>query len=306
MKTGVKTDNGVVLLKPKHLLDSRLSGLLFVALSAAGFGALGIFGKAAYAAGASTSTVLFLRFLIAGTLMTVLMVVLRLPWPGGRNFWVLAGMGAVGYVGQAFCYFSALKHATAGLTALLLYLYPALVTVASAALGRQKLTFSKTVLVLLSLAGILLTVSDGLSGTLSGIVFGASAAVIYTAYILIGEKVTPRTGAIPAGTVVMLSAAIVFGIATALEGPSWPAGMSGWLAVLAIAVVATVIPIVGFFAGMQRLGAIDASTLSTLEPVVTLLLAYLLLGEKLGAIQSIGAGMVIAAVVALSRAGRSG
>lgn len=285
---------------------SRWGGILFVVFSAVGFGVLGIFGKAAYAAGASTSTVLFLRFLIAGTLMAVLMSALRLPWPRGKSLWILAGMGAIGYVGQAFCYFSALKHATAGLTALLLYLYPALVTLASALIGRQRLTLIKTGLVVLSLTGILLTVSNGLAGTAAGIAFGAAAAVIYTVYILVGEKVTPRTGAIPAGTVVMLSAAVVFGIATAIEGASWPIGMPGWLAVLAIAIVSTVIPIVGFFAGMQRLGATDASTLSTLEPVVTLLLAYLLLGETLGMLQALGAAMVISAVVALSRAGRTG
>ncbi len=277
---------------------------MFVILSAIGFGALGIFGKVAFAAGASTVTVLFLRFLVAGALMAVLMTVMRLPWPRGRHLWILAGMGAIGYVGQAFCYFSALHHATAGLTALLLYLYPSLVTLASAALGRQRLTLMKAILVAASLFGILLTVSDGLAGTPAGIAFGAGAAVIYTAYILVGERVTPRTGAIAAGAVVMLSTAAVFGVATAVEGACWPVGVTGWLAVAAIALVATVIPIVGFFAGIQRLGATDAATLSTLEPVVTLVLAYLLLGETLGAVQMLGAGLVIAAVVALSRAGR--
>ena len=175
--------------------------------------------------------------------MAVLMTALRLPWPRGRSLWILAGMGAIGYVGQAFCYFSALKHATAGLTALLLYLYPALVTLASAALGRQKLTMARMVLVTLSLTGILLTVTAGLAGTAAGVAYGAAAAVIYTIYILVGEKVTPRTGAIPAGTVIMLAAAVVFGAATAVEGASWPVGASGWLAVLAIAIVSTVIPL---------------------------------------------------------------
>jgi drug/metabolite transporter (DMT)-like permease len=164
----------------------------------------------------------------------------------------------------------------------------------------------KAALVAASLFGILLTVSDGLAGTPAGIAFGVAAAVIYTAYILVGERVTPSTGAIPAGAVVMLATAAVFGVATAVEGASWPVGVTGWLAVAAIALVSTVIPIVGFFAGMQRLGATDAATLSTLEPVVTLVLAYLLLGETLGAVQLLGAGLVIAAVVALSRAGRSG
>ena len=60
-------------------------------------------------------------------------------------------------------------------------------------------------------------------------------------------------------------------------------------------------PIVFFFAGMRRLGAGDASTLSTFEPVVTLLLAYCFLGETLQSVQALGAALVVLAVVILTR-----
>jgi len=288
----------------RELRSRQLAGAAFVAVSAIGFGALGIFGKVAFAAGASTATVLFLRFAVAGTLMAALMTVLRLPWPRGRDLGILAAMGAVGYVGQAYCYFSSLRHASAGLTALLLYLYPALVTLASAVLGRQRLTPLKTAAVVTSLAGIALTVADGLAGTPTGIAFGAGAAVIYTGYILVGERVTRRTGAIPAATVIMLAAAAVYGGALTWEGARWPSDAAGWGAVAAIALFSTVVAMVGFFAGMERLGAADAATLSTLEPVVTLALAAALLGESMGPLQLAGAAMVLGAVVALARAER--
>jgi drug/metabolite transporter (DMT)-like permease len=204
-------------------------------------------------------------------------------------------------VGQSFCYFSTLHHATAGLTALLLYLYPALVTLVSAALGRQRLTWSKAALAGLSLLGILLTVAGDLGGSAAGLGFGVGSAVIYTGYILVGEGVIPRVGAIAASTVVMLAAAAVYACAALAAGPQWPTQVSGWLAVVGIALVATVIPIIGFFAGMQRLGAADAATLSTLEPVVTLLLAFVFLNETLAPVQLLGAGAVVAAVALLSR-----
>jgi len=274
-----------------------------VAASATGFGALGVLGKVAFASGASTAAVLFLRFLIAGALMSLVMGGARLPWPRGRDLVILVAMGGIGYVGQAFCYFSALRHASAGLTALLLYLYPAFVTLAAAALGRQRLTPLKAGAVAAAMAGIMLTVSDGLSGTPAGIAFGAGAAVIYTGYILVGEQVSRRTGVIPAATVIMLAAAAVFGAALLLEGGNWPESPVGWGAVAGIAILATVVPMVGFFAGMQRLGATDAATLSTLEPVVTLLLAAIFLGETLGKVELAGASLVLGAVVALARSG---
>lgn len=288
----------------RELRSQRLAGAAFVAVSAIGFGALGVFGKVAFAAGASTAAVLFLRFMVAGALMALLMAGLRLPWPRGRDLWILVAMGAVGYVGQAYCYFSSLRHASAGLTALLLYLYPALVTLVSAALGRQRLTPLRASAVAASLAGIILTVSDSLSGTPTGIAFGAGAAVIYTGYILVGEPVTRRTGAIPAATVIMLAAAVVYGATLAWEGARWPVDAPGWGAVAAIALFSTVVAMVGFFAGMQRLGAADAAALSTLEPVVTLILAAALLGESMGPLQLAGAVMVLGSVVALARAGR--
>ena len=280
---------------------SRLLGAFFVVCSAIGFGAMAIFGKVAFASGASTTTVLFIRFLVAGSLMVLLMAALRQPWPRGRDLLILLGMGMIGYAGQAFCFFSALHHATAGLTGLLLYLYPALVIVLSALLGRRRLTLAKSLLALLSLLGILLTVSDGLAGTSLGIAFGVGAAVVYTVYILVGEGVSGRTGANGAGCVIMLGAALVFGLAMLLEGPRPPQSLDGWLAIGAIAVFCTLMPIVFFFAGMRRLGAGDASTLSTLEPVVTLLLAYLFLGETLGPLQALGATLVILAVVVLTK-----
>lgn len=283
------------------MISNRLGGALFIAGSAIGFGAMAIFGKVAFGSGASTTTVLFFRFLAAGTLMVLLMGSMRQQWPRGRDLAVLVLMGGLGYAGQAFCFFSALRHATAGLTGLLLYLYPALVLIGSAILGRRKLTLAKVLLALLALFGIMLTVTGGLAGTPTGIAFGVGAAFVYTVYILVGEGVTGRTGAVGAGSVIMLSAAAVFGTATVLEGPSYPATAEGWLAMAAIAVVSTLMPIVFFFAGMRRLGASDASTLSTLEPVVTLLLAYFFLGEKLGLLQALGSGLVIAAVVVLTR-----
>ncbi len=52
---------------------------------------------------------------------------------------------------------------------------------------------------------------------------------------------------------------------------------------------------------MARLGAADAATLSTLEPVVTVLLAAIFLGETVGGWQIAGGGIILAAVIVLAR-----
>ena len=87
---------------------------------------MAIFARFAYAGGANVTGILAARFAIAGILLAALMFATHRPWPRGRPLAVAIGMGAIGYVGQAVCFFAALNHASAGLVALLLYAYPTL------------------------------------------------------------------------------------------------------------------------------------------------------------------------------------
>jgi drug/metabolite transporter (DMT)-like permease len=233
--------------------------------------------------------------------MAAIMLTRGLYWPRGHSLWLLIAMGGIGYVGQAFCYFAALQHATAGLTALLLYLYPVIVTLISAWSMRQRLSPLRIAAVCAALFGTGLAVGDSLDGSALGIALGLGAAVIYSIYILIGEKATAAAGAIPSATVVMLSAAAVYGGALIWRGILLPASIEGWAAVGSIALFSTVLAIVAFFAAMQSLGAADAASLSTLEPVITVLLAAIFLGEAIGVWQLVGGTIILLAVVVLAR-----
>jgi drug/metabolite transporter (DMT)-like permease len=72
-----------------------------------------------------------------------------------------------------------------------------------------------------------------------------------------------------------------------------------------IALWSTVLAIVGFFAAMQRLGAADAATISTLEPIVTVVLAALFLSEGMGAWQAMGGALILCAVIVMARSGET-
>jgi drug/metabolite transporter (DMT)-like permease len=282
-------------------MSGRRSGVFWIVLSAAGFGAMAIFAKLAYRDGVSLSTMLFLRFAIAGTLLSVWGGAQGMRWPRGRDLVWLVAMGAVGYVGQSFCYFSALQYASAGLVALLLYLYPAIVTVLSALLFGRRIGARRALAVGVALLGTALAVGGDLRSETIGIVLGIAAAVIYSVYILAGEGVMTRTGPMPAAAVVMLSAAAAYGVAAAQAGLALPQSSTGWAAVLAIAIFSTLVAILGFFKGLEKLGAADASTLSTLEPLITLGLAAFVLGETVTPLQLLGGGLILMAVIYLAR-----
>jgi drug/metabolite transporter (DMT)-like permease len=93
----------------------------------------------------------------------------------------------------------------------------------------------------------------------------------------------------------------VYGLLTFVNGARLPASNSGWLAMLGIIVVSTIIPVVTFLAGLERVGPTNAAMLSTLEPIVTVLLAAWLFGDKLLPIVLLGGGLILAAVILLTR-----
>lgn len=278
----------------------RLTGILLIAISAAGFGTLAIFGKFLYADGLDTFTLLFLRFTFAASIMTLILILRKEPFPRGRVLAQLVGMGALGYAGQSFSYLSAIKYASAGLVALLLYLYPMFVFVLSVVFLREKVTWAKALALTLALTGAALTANPE-GGQMLGVFYAVLAAIIYSVYIVVGAGVTKRVSAIQSSLVIFASAAAVYGTLTLVNGAHFPASASGWWSLAGIVIMATVVPVTTFLAGLERIGPTNASLLSTLEPVVTVLLAAWLFSERLAPVTLIGGALILAAVLVLTR-----
>ena len=278
----------------------QLTGILLIAISAASFGTLAIFGRFLYTDGLDTFTMLFLRFGSAALLMLIILLARREKFPRGKILLQLIGMGALGYVGQSFSYLTAIKYASAGLVALLLYLYPMFVFILSVIVLHEKATWIKIVAILIALIGTALTV-DPAGGQLQGILLAIAAALVYSVYIIVGTNVMKHVSAVQSSLVIFASAGTVYGILMAFNGVHLPSTNSGWISIVGIVLIATVIPVVTFLAGLERIGPTNAAMLSTLEPVVTVLLAAWIFGERLQSIALFGGGMILVAVIMLTR-----
>ena len=285
----------------------RFAGFAFVIGSAVAFGAMAIFARFAYRDGVDTTTLLALRFSIAAAFLVAWCAIRGVTWPRGRDLATLVALGAIGYAGQAASFFTALTLAPAGLVALLLYLNPAIVALLAAWRGHETLTRPTILAIAIALAGTALTVGPALGGATqgvhpAGVALGVLAAVIYAVYIVVSSGVASRVDPLAMSTVVIASAAVLFGALALFRGPALPAGATGWAAAVAIALVSTVAAITLFFAGLSRIGPTRASTLSTVEPAVTVALAALVLDERIAAVQLAGGALILAAVVLLARA----
>jgi drug/metabolite transporter (DMT)-like permease len=279
---------------------NRFVGIILIIISAAAFGTLGILGRFAYAEGMDTLTIMALRFSLSALVLLALLAARGEAVPRGRILIRLIGMGAIGYVGQAFAYLTALKYASPGLVALLLYLYPVFVVLLSVIWNREQINRMKIFALGLALIGLALTVGPE-GGQLAGILLAISAAAIYSGYIVVGTKVMQQVSAIQSSTVIFFSAGVTSSLLMMANGAHLPKTGTGWAVIAAIVLIATVIPVVTFLAGLRRIGATNAAMLSTLEPVVTVLLSALLLGEILKPVTLLGGGLILAAVLLLMR-----
>ena len=283
-------------------------GAALCLVSAAAFGCMGIFGKLAYDEGVGVWELLLVRFGLAALVLAAI-AGLRGALRGLERRAIVAGllMGAIGYATQAGLYFSALDRMDASLLALLLYTYPALVVVLAIALGRESASRRRVVALVLASTGAALVLAGAGTGTLDplGTVMGIGAAVTYAVYILVGAEVVADVPPLTLAALVTAGATFSFAvIAFATGGPDLGFEAAGWGWLVGIALVSTVLAILTFFAGLARVGPSAAAILSTLEPVVTVVLAALAFDEALTTVQLLGGAIVLASVFVLNAPGR--
>jgi drug/metabolite transporter (DMT)-like permease len=290
----------------------RSTGTLLCIGSAAAFGAMAVLGKLAYDNGATVGTLLAVRFALAALMFWGLVfaapgATAQIRGLARRDVAIALGLGAVGYATQAGCFFAALERIDASLLSLMLYTFPAMVAVAAIVLGRERADATRFAALTLASVGLVLVLASARPGALDplGAALAIGAAVVYTTYILVSQGIAGRLGPTLLSALVCSGAAVTLTAGSALLGDLRPGEVTpngwGWLA--GIAVVSTVAAVSLFFAGLKRVGPTTASILSTVEPVVTVVLAFLVFGELLGGLQLLGGGLVIAAVLVLGSHG---
>jgi drug/metabolite transporter (DMT)-like permease len=278
--------------------------------SGASFGAMAVFGKLAYHEGTTVGTLLAVRFALAAVMFWVLVVAGRalsdLSRLSGRDLSLALLLGAAGYAIQAGCYFAALQRIDASLLSLLLYTFPAIVAGAAVAIGRERLDARRVAALGLASGGLALVVAGAGAGTLDpvGAALGLGAAVVYSTYILVSDGIAGRVRPRVLSALVCTGAAVTLLTGSALLGELRPGAVTaiGWFWLACLAGVSTVASIALFFAGLRRVGPSTAAILSTIEPVVTVCLAFVVFGEQLGPVQLVGGVLVLTAVLVLQAA----
>ena len=297
----------------------RLGGVALILLSAAGFGSGSLFAQPVYGAGVDWLVLSAWRFLFGASLAWAWLLASGVRRRGLRDIdrraaFVSLALGML-YVGNSGAYYASLETVSPSLAGLIVFTYPALVAVVTIRFG-QRLEGRRAWLALgIALSGVALTIGGidpDRAPPVTGLVLVVTSMLIYVVWIVLAARLAGErrgtVGGMSDGGAAASTATALMMTATAAVYWSWsilgarpvlPAQIpaQAWGGLVGVGVVSTFIAIQAFYAGAQRIGAAQASIISTVEPIWTIALAFLLFGFTLTPVQLVGGALIIAGVL---------
>jgi drug/metabolite transporter (DMT)-like permease len=291
----------------------RLGGLLKVIAAAAAMGTLGPVAGVAYGEGLDPATFSALRAGIGAAILGALILFGRQPSvalsrvPSRQRAMLTLAVVVNGTMNLVL--FFAFGAMAVGLVMVVFYTYPVLVAVMSAALGRERLTGVRVAALAVACAGLVLVLGSqlgpGAHATAAGIALAGIAATCHAVYLVAIRGGFDDVPGVQATSLVLVGGFVISGTAAlVLQGSGaagdWLVSPIAWAAVLSAATLGA-LPKVWIMGGVRLIGATRAAVALLTEPVVAVVVASLLLGQRLTAWELVGGAAILAAVVVVQR-----
>lgn len=272
--------------------DIRLSGILLALTAAIAYGAVTTQAKIVYAAGGNALTLMFWRYLVASIVIAGVLRLARQPLRPKSGIPFQTVLISVVFAGSMISYLKSVETISVSLAVLLLYIFPILVMLTALVTGRMRPSIISVGAFFMAFLGIgLLLGGDDLEGGLAGIGFAALAACGFAYTFLKGSDLAPGTGSLVLSLWVNL-AGLCLVVPMVYDEFAMPDGQIALLCLVG-ATLSYIVAVLAHFATLARLSAARAAFIFNLEPVVSLLLAMLVLSESLGTVQWIGVGLIL-------------
>ncbi len=283
--------------------------------SALAFGGSGVAAKPLIEAGLAPLHVVWLR--AAGAALIMLPVALRHTGTLRRRPGLLAGFGLLGVAGVQACYFAALSRIPVGVALLVEYLAPALVLGWVRVVQRRSVSRSAAIGVVLAVAGLACVVEvwQGLRFDALGLLLAVGAACCQVGYFVLADHGSQGEDAVDPLAVIAYGL-LIGAVALTVVARPWQIRWSVLAhqaslgdkkvpAILLLAWIVLVATVVAYLTGVisvRRLSPQVAGVVACLEAVIATVLAWVLLGEHLGAPQLAGGAVVLIGAFIAQRA----
>ncbi|MFN8454752.1 MAG: DMT family transporter [Anaerolineae bacterium] len=271
-------------------------GTLIATLSAMSFGSAVVFIRYAFQVGVTPITAAFLRFTLAALMLVILLSASRGWSPiSARRAIILIGLGVFMYTTAGVTWLTAFSLIPAWLVSLIIALHPLIVTLGSWLFLRERLRWPQLLALLTVLLGSACLFWRPFEGAAwTGIWLMLLNVVVSAAYLLIGQRWTrdlpPLTSTIwlvSGGMLGTLTYGLLF------KQLSFAFAPSGWFWMVLFAAVSTVLAVSMLWWGINLIGPSRTAILGSFEPVFSIVLAVLLLGESLQPLQVAGGVLIL-------------
>jgi drug/metabolite transporter (DMT)-like permease len=268
-------------------------------VAALGFGASNVFGKIALSAGADVLTLVTFRGCVGIAFVWTWLRFSPAPVkhsPRARG--VALGLGLL-FAANVYCVFKAIEAIPVPIAVLAYFVYPILTGIGGAITGLDKLSWRGTLAAFAAFAGLALMIGAHPGElAIAGLAFAFGGALCRTAMLLVTRsEIAGADSRLTTGYSLLSSTAVLAVICVATQTWNLPQTLPGWAGFLGTS-VATTVAILALFASTARVGPFRTALTMNLEPVVSTLLSIALLGESIGALQMLGAAIMIAALCA--------
>lgn len=282
----------------------KIYGILCVVLSSIAFGIMPIIVKVAVNNGMNMYSILFYRFSIA---IFLLLIVIKLKHYSLRlskkQMLYTILIGVLGYSFTSISLFISYNYISVGTATTIHFLYPAIVTMCTVIFFKDKLHVRKLFALLLSLIGVYMLIG-GTSGSLNikGVSLAALSSVFYSFYIIgiSNSEIRKINNYVLTFYISLIACVVMLLFGNVMGGFSFVLNPIQIILMMCLAFISTVLALIMFVAGVKIIGPSNASILSTLEPIVSIILGVLVLGEILTLHIIIGCCFILMSVALLS------
>ncbi|MGA0346764.1 MAG: DMT family transporter [Alphaproteobacteria bacterium] len=279
--------------------DSFL-GYLIVAIGALSLAGNNVFAVVSFEAGASPLSLITGRMII-----TLISLFLFMKWCGRqialprheRNF--ALGLGVLNGL-MAYCLLSAFDKVAVGFAILVFYFYPLLTGLYAWITGQERLTRGLLLGLIGGFTGLVIALEvTGDNSNLFGLLFAAAASILMAANALLSSRVLTPQNSLSVTLHMHIASALIFVIAFIIVGDAdLPKNARGWVSYFSVPIF-YMIGVTAFFYGISCIGAVRSSVIMNLEPIGSIALGFIVLGQILSPSQLIGATCVIVSLIGI-------
>lgn len=220
--------------------------------------------------------------------------------PSSRIFASAIATGCVGYYLSSYSDFKGLEYISAQLERLVLFTYPIFVMFIGALVWKQKLTRHGLVAAFISYLGLALVfgmdLPEGGRNVVIGTAWVLACALLFAIYQLLVKQYVTAMGSVLFTSVALTASGVACILHHIIASGDFTA--TPWFLWMGFgcAIFATVIPSFLINAGMARTTPQAVAMISTISPLVTIVLAVTILGEKFTIADGVGSALVLAGI----------